>query len=105
MSRFLFVVPPLTGHVNPTIPVGRELAERGHDVAWTGPRLFVEELLPPGATFLPVTLPEAFAETLSVPPPELRGLTALKHLIGDFLVPLAHGMLPGVRNPPRHRHE
>ena len=31
MSRFLFVVPPLTGHVNPTIPVGRELAGRGHD--------------------------------------------------------------------------
>jgi MGT family glycosyltransferase len=98
MSRFLFVVPPLTGHVNPTIPVGQELAERGHDVAWTGPHLFVEELLPPGATFLPVTLPEAFAETISVPAPELRGLTALKHLIGDFLVPLAHGMLPGVRD-------
>ena len=98
MSRFLFVVPPLTGHVNPTIPVGQVLAARGHDVAWTGPREVVGDLLPPDAAFLPVTLPEAFSETISLPPPELRGLTALKHLIGDFLVPLAHGMLPGVRD-------
>ena len=37
MSRFLFVVPPMAGHVNPTLPVGRELAARGHDVAWAGP--------------------------------------------------------------------
>ena len=36
MSRFLFVVPPLTGHVNPTISVGRELAARGHQAAWCG---------------------------------------------------------------------
>ena len=98
MSRFLFVVPPLTGHVNPTIPVGQELAGRGHDVAWTGPRQIVEELLPPDAAFLPVGLPDDFAAKLSVAPPELRGLTALKHLIGEFLVPLAHGMLPGVRD-------
>jgi len=32
--RFLFVVPPLTGHVNPTVSVARALAARGHDVAW-----------------------------------------------------------------------
>ena len=37
MSRFLFVVPPMAGHVNPTLPVGRELAARGHEVAWAGP--------------------------------------------------------------------
>jgi MGT family glycosyltransferase len=98
MSRFLFVVPPLTGHVNPTIPVGRELAGRGHDVAWAGPREVVADLLPPDAAFLPVGLPAELAAKLSVAPPELRGLTALKHLIGDFLVPLAHGMLPGVRD-------
>ena len=37
VSRFLFVVPPMAGHVNPTLPVGRELAARGQDVAWAGP--------------------------------------------------------------------
>jgi MGT family glycosyltransferase len=98
MSRFLLVVPPLTGHVNPTLPVGRELVARGHEVAWTGPREVVEELLPADAAFLPVTLPEELSESIRVRAPERRGLTALKHLIGDFLVPLAHGMLPGVRS-------
>jgi MGT family glycosyltransferase len=98
MSRFLLVVPPLTGHVNPTIPVGRELAARGHDVAWTGPREVVQDLLPAGAELLPVPLPDELHRTITTPAPERRGLTALKHLIGDFLVPLAHGMLPGVRD-------
>ena len=37
MSRFLFVVPPMARHVNPTLPVGRELAARSHDVAWWRP--------------------------------------------------------------------
>ena len=30
MSRFLFVVPPLVGHINPTIGVAAALVERGH---------------------------------------------------------------------------
>ena len=36
MSRFLFVVPPLAGHVNPTISVARRLEARGHQVAMVG---------------------------------------------------------------------
>jgi hypothetical protein len=36
--RVLFVVPPLTGHVNPTISVARALEARGHEVAWCAPR-------------------------------------------------------------------
>lgn len=34
MSGFLFVVPPLVGHINPTVGVAAELAARGHRVAW-----------------------------------------------------------------------
>lgn len=36
MSRFLFVVPPLVGHVNPAVGVAAELAARGHRIAWAG---------------------------------------------------------------------
>jgi MGT family glycosyltransferase len=97
VSRFLFVVPPMAGHVNPTISVGHELVARGHDVAWTGPREVVAEALGPDDAFLPITLPGELSESIRVRAPERRGLAALKHLIGDFLVPLAHGMLPGVR--------
>ncbi|MFM9616000.1 glycosyltransferase [Streptomyces niveiscabiei] len=37
MSGFLFVVPPLTGHVNPAVGVAARLAARGHRVAWVCP--------------------------------------------------------------------
>lgn len=61
MSRYLFVVPPMAGHVNPTLAVGRELAARGHAVAWTGPDDVVGPLLPGDATFLPTPLAPACA--------------------------------------------
>ena len=34
MAKFAFIVPPLTGHVNPTLSIGATLLERGHEVAW-----------------------------------------------------------------------
>lgn len=45
MSRFLFVVPPLTGHINPTVAVGAELTARGHEVAWAGQTATLRTLL------------------------------------------------------------
>ncbi len=53
MSRFLFVVPPLTGHVNPTASVGGELLARGHEVAWVGHPGTLKPLLPDDARGLP----------------------------------------------------
>jgi hypothetical protein len=49
MSRYLFTLPPLTGHINPTAAVGAELARRGHHVAWAGRPGTLEPLLPPSA--------------------------------------------------------
>jgi len=97
MSRFLFVVPPMVGHVNPTIPVGRALAARGHDVAWAGPREVVAEVLPDDVTFIPVPLADAVRDHIDARADDLRGAAALKHLVGEFLVPLAECMVPGVR--------
>ena len=96
MSRFLFVVPPMAGHVNPTLPVGRELAARGHDVAWAGPPEVAEELMPPGARFIRVPLSGRVRDHIAARADDLRGAAALKHLVGDFLVPLAECMVPGV---------
>jgi MGT family glycosyltransferase len=97
MSRFLFVVPPMAGHVNPTIAVGRELASRGHAVAWAGPPEVVAALLPDDVTFLPVPLSAQVRAGIAQRADDLRGIAALKHLVGDFLVPLAECMVPGVR--------
>ncbi|MEU5383631.1 glycosyltransferase [Kitasatospora cineracea] len=49
MSRFLLVVPPLAGHVNPAAGIAAELAARGHRVAWTGTETMLRPLLGPDA--------------------------------------------------------
>lgn len=51
MARFLFVVPPFLGHINPTLSVGRTLLERGHEVAWAGMTRLKAELLPNGGRY------------------------------------------------------
>ncbi|MBX3284042.1 MAG: glycosyltransferase [Actinobacteria bacterium] len=98
MARFLFVVPPFTGHVNPTIAVAAELARRGHDVAWTGLPGATEGLLPDGATFVPATSSEvaAYVDELGDRRPDLRGAAAFKFLQEEVLLPLAGAMVAGV---------
>jgi len=98
MSRYLFVVPPMVGHVNPSIAVGRELIARGHDVAWAGPPEVVADVLPDDVTFIPVPLSDAVRDHIDARADDLRGAAALKHLVGEFLVPLAECMVPGVRD-------
>jgi UDP:flavonoid glycosyltransferase YjiC (YdhE family) len=96
MSRFLFVVPPLTGHVNPTVAVGAELAARGHEVAWAGHRGMLEALLTGDARIFPV-VDDALTGRLTDDPEHwlaLRGAAALKFFWADFLIPLAGAMLP-----------
>ena len=98
MSRFLFVVPPLSGHVNPTVSVGRELARLGHDVAWAGLPGAVDALLPPDATFLPAGAPEALGhvDDLRRRSQGLRAAAAFKFLWENVLLPLAEAMVDGV---------
>ncbi|QMU77982.1 glycosyltransferase family 1 protein [Streptacidiphilus sp. PB12-B1b] len=97
MSRFLFVVPPLVGHVNPAVGVAAELAARGHATAWAGLPELVGGLAGADAeVFRCAVVPgQAPGEPLHRPP-ELRGPAALKFLWEEFLVPLAEAMAPGV---------
>lgn len=98
MSRFLFVVPPLTGHVNPTVAVGEELSRRGHEVAWAGYPGTLRPLLPARFGLYPVV--DAEMEALLAGSRQrwlaLHGPAALKFLWEEFIVPLGHSMLPGV---------
>jgi len=98
VSRFLFVVPPLTGHVNPTIAVGRELSRRGHEVAWAGHGDIVGPLLPPGSQLF--SLGDAGASDFFRPALEksqrVRGLESLQFLWETLLVPLARAMRPRI---------
>ena len=96
--KFLFVVPPLTGHINPTISVARALEARGHTVAWVGHPGKVRPLLPAGARLfaLPETVEADHAVRVQNKAARTRGAAALKFLWEDFLVPLARSMQPGI---------
>ncbi|MGW6685071.1 glycosyltransferase, partial [Streptomyces sp. NPDC054961] len=97
--KVLFTVPPLAGHVNPTVAVGCELASRGHEVAWTGPAGALSRLLPEHARILPAG-EEAESggdyAALHARWRDLRGVGALRFLWEEALVPLARAMAPGV---------
>ena len=98
MSRVLFVEPPLTGHVNPTVSVARALASRGHEVAWVGHPGAVRPRLPDGATLFALSedVPRAIAVDVTARSQIVRGAAALKFLWEDFFVLLARSMRPGV---------
>ncbi|MFF1612487.1 glycosyltransferase [Amycolatopsis sp. NPDC058278] len=91
MARFLFVVPPLVGHVNPAVGVAAELTARGHEVAWAGHGELLWQLAGPEALVF-----SCAAGELPVRPAGLKGPAALRFLWQDFLVPLADAMAPGV---------
>ncbi len=96
--RVLFTVPPLAGHVNPTVAVGAELAARGHEIAWTGPASALARLLPAQARILPAgeELGAGGYAALHESWRDLRGVGALRFLWEEALVPLARAMVPGV---------
>jgi zeaxanthin glucosyltransferase len=94
MSSFLFVVPPLVGHINPTVGVATELLARGHRVAWVGHAELVRHLAGQDMTVFDCVAGPAES---AIRPPELRGPAALEFLWSRFLVPLARAMAPGVR--------
>ncbi|MGH8933850.1 MAG: glycosyltransferase [Egibacteraceae bacterium] len=91
MSRFLFVVPPLVGHVNPTIGVAAALVERGHHVAWAGETELVRRLVGPDAAVYHCAVPDCVQR-----PPGFRGPAWLKFLGERYFIPLAEAMVPGV---------
>lgn len=104
MSRFLFVVPPLTGHTNPTLAVAAELIQRGHTVAWVGYSGHIKPLLPEDATLyaLDDSVPDSLVDSMTSRARTERGMAALKFLWADFFLPLATSMIPGVEHAVDH---
>ena len=97
-KRFLFVVPPLAGHVNPTLAVAAALRTRGHQVAWVAHPRRVRPLLPEDAEL--IALDDGVSDDVWRPILErarnVRGLESYQFLWEEVLVPLARGMRPGV---------
>ncbi|MEU2674915.1 glycosyltransferase [Streptomyces sp. NPDC007164] len=100
MSRFLFVVPPLVGHINPAVGTAAVLAARGHDIAWAGPADLVHRLAGPDARVFPCVLPDPALENageLASRSADLKGPAAFQFLWERFLIPLADHMAPRIR--------
>ncbi|HWE89917.1 MAG TPA: glycosyltransferase [Pseudonocardiaceae bacterium] len=95
MRRFLFVVPPLVGHINPAASVADELRSRGHQIAWAGDEGILRPLL--GGAAAGDTIYSCGLTAPAERPAQLRGFAALKYLWEDIFTPLAEAMEPGVR--------
>lgn len=93
--RILVVVPPFTGHINPTLGVGQALLRMGYRVAWTGFRL---PTLPRGAESFTLNSddPQGLASGVLEDGAQLRGLRSVKFFYEEVLVPLTRAMLPKV---------
>jgi MGT family glycosyltransferase len=88
----------LVGHTLPTVAVGEELTDRGHQVAWAGHAETVGPLLPPGARLMPVEA-DFGGHTLAQIQhrwQRLPRIAGFRFLWMDFLIPLARSMVPGV---------
>ncbi|MCX4869851.1 glycosyltransferase [Streptomyces sp. NBC_00257] len=100
MSRYLFVVPPLVGHVNPAVGTAAALAARGHDIAWAGPPELVRRLAGPEAHVFPCVPSDSVpghAAEIKGRTAELKGPAAFQFLWESFLIPLADDMAPRIR--------
>ncbi|MFK0251673.1 glycosyltransferase [Amycolatopsis azurea] len=92
MGRFLFVTPPLTGHVNPAVGVAAALTARGHEVAWAGQPQVIRRLAGDGADVFPCAVPRGLPQRDA----SLKGPAAFRFLWEEFLIPLAEAMAPGI---------
>jgi UDP:flavonoid glycosyltransferase YjiC (YdhE family) len=105
VGRFLFVTPPLAGHVNPALSLAGALADGGHDVAWAGHREGMGDRLPPGTTFFPVAdrvppdVQEAVDEDMRQ---SKRGPAAIVAVWEDYVAPVARQMGEGVAGAVDH---
>jgi MGT family glycosyltransferase len=89
VSRFLIVTLPLTGHANRAVAVADALSARGHEVAWCGSNAYFRPLLGPDAVLFP-TGTRLFRDQAG------HGITAVKSLWQQYLIPMARFTLPAV---------
>lgn len=103
MARFAFIVPPLTGHVNPTLSLGAELLQRGHQVGWISLDASLENRLPQGGILLLVQYDQNDTEKRDseqyldqITKKNVSGIESIKFLYEEVLIPLNRFMFEGI---------
>lgn len=103
MSKFVFIVPPFAGHINPTLSVGTELIQRGHQVAWISIDESLKTRLPDGGQLLLISYQledPAYQENRTyldlITQREVYGLESIMFLYEEVLIPLNQYMFKGI---------
>lgn len=106
MSRILFAATPLTGHVNPLIPIAQRLVDDGHEVFFQTSDIFSTRIEAAGSRFLPLLgnanydylqLGEIIPELRS-PDNAVKSLAFWKQLFGDRIPQQYLGLQQAVRD-------
>lgn len=96
MVRFLFAAFPVSGHVNPGLPIARELVRRGHDVRWYSTQRFRRAIEAAGARWVPFRAATAIDEEWlpeQFPGRPKGGIAQLQYDIEHVFVNLVPGAL------------
>lgn len=104
MSRFLFVVPPLSGHINPTLSLGKALLLKGHEVAWLSADVDLKKSIPSGGFFFDTSSAElnsdkeeheAYQNQISSK--SVTGIESIRFLYEEVLIPLNRYMYTSIK--------
>ena len=103
MAKILIVVPPLSGHINPTLGLGTQLLKNGHEVAWINMDSDFKNKVPEGGAFFPIDcdIDSNQREKLVGELEDMRknvtyGIDTLKFLYEEVLIPMNTWMLGGI---------
>lgn len=103
MARFVFVVPPLTGHINPTLSIGAVLLKRGHQVGWISLDAALASKLPEGGELLLIQYAEDDLQKQEsekyldiITKKIVYGIDSIKFLYEEVLIPLNRHSYEGI---------
>ena len=103
MAKFVFIVPPLTGHINPTLSLGTVLLERGHRVGWITLDQSLADKLPLGGELLLIAYDENDQQKKEaekyldiITKKIVYGIDSVKFLYEEVLIPLNRHSYEGI---------
>lgn len=103
MAKFVFIVPPLTGHINPTLSIGAALLKLGHEVGWISLDRHLESRLPQGGQLLLIEYADDDQQKQDseqyldiITKKIVYGIDSIKFLYEDVLIPLNRHSYEGI---------